>query len=105
MLLESADCMVQGFDRYVWDIIHTQSLGNFFNLTPIQGPLLKNDKNFHHKRDSFHVIPHILSEKVINNITIKASYDIRIIDPNILNICSEGNFEPLYVCNKSMIKF
>ena len=29
----------------------------------------------------------------------------RIIDPDILKLCCEGNYEPLYVCDKYVIVF
>ena len=50
------------------------------NITPIQGPVLKNGKIFHHKIDSFNVNTQIMDEKIINNLTIKASCAFKIID-------------------------
>ena len=58
-----------------------------------------------YKGYSFNVIPLILAEGIINYLTIKASIDPIIIDPVILNIFTEGGYEPLYVCDKSVITF
>ena len=53
------------------------------NVTPIRGPVLKNCKKIHNERYSFNLIPPILAEKIINNLTIKASCAPRIIDFSI----------------------
>ena len=45
-----------------------------------------------------------MSEKNINDITIKDSYDPIIIYPDILKLCPEINYGPLYVCDKSVIE-
>ena len=66
---------------------------------------MNSEMNFRYKRDSFNVIPKILYEKIMNNFTIKASSYPRIVDPVILKLCPEGNYEPLTVCNKYVIKF
>ena len=46
-----------------------------------------------------------MDEKIINNLTIKDSCDTRIIDPEILKLLPEGNYEPLYVCDQYAITF
>ena len=53
---------------------------------------------------SFNVITQILTDKIISNTTIKVSYDSRIYHPTILISSPEGNYEPLYVCDQSVIK-
>ena len=45
-----------------------------------------------------------MAEKIINYYKIKAFIDPRIIDTIILNIFLKGNYQPLCVCDKSMIK-
>ena len=60
---------------------------------------------FYYKRDSFNVIRHILAEKIINNITIEAYYYPKILDPAILFIFIEVNYEPIYDCDQDVIKF
>ena len=51
--------------------------------TPIQGPVLKNDKILYFKRYPFNAITQILAEEIINSLTIKASCDPILIDPAI----------------------
>ena len=46
-----------------------------------------------------------MAENIVNNLTIKASCDHRIIDPFILKPFPEDNYEPLYVCDESSIIF
>ena len=56
--------------------------GKRVNVTPVQGPVLRNDTKFNYTIGSLNVIPKLLSEK-INNVTIKASFDPRIVVPAI----------------------
>ena len=44
------------------------------SVTPIQGPILKNNIKFHYKIDSFNIIPQILAEKIIDYLTINIKY-------------------------------
>ena len=60
---------------------------------------------FFYKIDFFNFIPQILSEKINNNLTIKAYCYPRVIDPAILKLFPEGSYESLYACNKSVITF
>ena len=53
------------------------------NVTLTQVPVLKNDINIHKKKDPFNVIPQVLAEKIINNLTIRSSIASRTIDPAI----------------------
>ena len=66
--------------------------GKIDNVTPIQETIIKNNKKIHFKIDSLNVIPHILAEKNMNNLTIKVSYYPIIMDPDILKLCLEGNY-------------
>ena len=68
-------------------------------ITLSKDPYWKMTKT-NYKGYSFNVIPLILAEGIINYLTIKASIDPIIIDPVILNIFTEGGYEPLYVCDK-----
>ena len=65
---------------------------------------MKNIKN-NYKRGFFNDIPKMLYKKIINNLIIKASSDLRIIDPAILNILPEGNYEPIFAYDQSVIIF
>ena len=38
------------------------------NVTPIKVPVLKDNMDFHYKRDSLNVISQILTKKIINNL-------------------------------------
>ena len=67
--------------------------------------VMKDDINFHYKKDSFNVIPQILSEKTINNLTIKSSCAPKIIDPTIFFKNHEGYCGPLCFCVKNVITF
>ena len=58
----------------------------------------------HYKRDSSNVITQILAE-ITNILTIKDSCAPIIIYPDILKLNPEGNHEPLYACDKSVITF
>ena len=66
----------------------------------LQWKMKKPIKNIY----SFNVITQILTDKIISNTTIKVSYDSRIYHPTILISSPEGNYEPLYVCDQSVIK-
>ena len=79
--------------------------GNRAKFHPIQGSVLKKNKYFHDKRYSFSVIYQIFAEKIINNITIKASCDPRIVDHDILKPFRKVNYETLYVCDQYVITF
>ena len=46
-----------------------------------------------------------MSEKIINNFTIKAYFDPSIVYPSILKLFPEGRYEQLLVCDQSVIKF
>ena len=46
-----------------------------------------------------------MAGKIIYDITINMSFYPRIVDPIILKLCPEGNYEPLYVCNQYTITF
>ena len=39
--------------------------------------VMKDDINFHYKKDSFNLFPHVFYQKIINNITIKYSFSPR----------------------------
>ena len=73
-------------------------------LPPFKYLYDKMGKN-NYKRESLNIIPQILAEKVIKNLTIKASCDPRIIDPANIKRFLEQNCNPLYVCNISVITF
>ena len=79
--------------------------GKRSDFTPIQRPVLKNDKNLHYKRYSFNNIPQILAEKIMNKLTIKDYFDSRIVDTAILKISPEGKYEPLVVWDRYIITF
>ena len=74
-------------------------------ITPVQGPALKNERNVQYKRYYLNFITQILAKRINNYTTIKDSCATRIIDPAFLKLCTEGNSEPLYVCDKYVIKF
>ena len=75
------------------------------NVTLNQWPVLKNDISIHNKIDLFNVIPQVLAEKIINNLTIMSYIAPRIIDPSNLNIYTEVNYEALYGWSQSVVKF
>ena len=49
------------------------------NVTPVKVPVLNNDIKLHYIKDSLNVITHILDEKCILDLTLKASFDPRIL--------------------------
>ena len=53
------------------------------NITPIQGPVLKNDAKYHFKIYSFNVISQTFYEKIMNDLTIKYFYAPKIMYPTI----------------------
>ena len=79
--------------------------GKIDNITPIQAPVLKNDINFHFKRYSSNVIPQILAEKIIDDLTINYSIDARTIYTAIVNIFPEDNYKPIFVLDQYFITF
>ena len=58
-----------------------------------------------YKRYSINVISQILAEIIINNLITNAYCIHKIVYPNILKLCPEGYYMPLYVCYKSVIIF
>ena len=66
---------------------------------------MKNEKHFHYKIYPFNVIPQILADKIINNLTIRASCSHRIIYHANSKLFPEENYETLYVCDQYVIKF
>ena len=71
----------------------------------VQGSVMKNKKHFHYKIYSFNVIPQIWADKIIINLTIRASCAPRIIYPAISKLFPEDIFGTLDVCDQYVIKF
>ena len=69
--------------------------GNRETVTPIKGSVMKNKKHFHYKIYSFNVIPQIWADKIIINLTIRASCAPRIIYPAISKLFPEDIFGTL----------
>ena len=67
------------------------------NVTPIQGSVINNDINFYHKRYQLKSIPQILDDNINNDITIKAYFYPRIVDPSILKLLPEGKYKPIFL--------
>ena len=47
----------------------------------------------------------IITEKILNDLKIKAYFGPRIVDPGFLKPFQEGKYEPLFVCDKKFITF
>ena len=75
------------------------------DVSLIQLYILNNDINFQYKIDSFYVVPQILAEKIIIDLTIKDYFDPRILGTDILKLFLEGKYELTFVCDKSAIAF
>ena len=76
--------MVQGFDKYIGNNTYTSPRRvKRDNVTPIQGPVLKNDAKYNFKIYSFNVIFQTFDEKIMNDLTIKYFYAPKIMYPTI----------------------
>ena len=79
--------------------------GKRVNVIPIQGTVLRNDTKSNYTIGSLNVIPQLLSEKNINNVTIKAYFYPRTVGPAILKLFLEGKYKPLVVCDQFVNTF
>ena len=98
--------MVQDLNVYVLEIITTQALWEAQELIFPQFKDMSIKMTYKFVTKGIHSkLFHMYWLKNINNITIKASFGIRVIDHAILKFCLEGKYEPLFVCDKFLNKF